>query len=261
MHGKGWRRARTDYPDGIIAVYDLGAKRAVYERYTVVYTPDGGPERTDLEFVWCYLTEDGSYSHGSGKAWERPVSSWGLKGGAGAGNVIAFDALPVVCQRVVLKDMIPLCPECFCDDGQHYGDCSHHGKTLSWAVVDLRAPFVGHVEQPQHFVLRHFATHDEGARYIGELPGHALGLYGLDGPELPAFYECGCCGAYHSVEFSGDCREDAARLDPDDLDREHGIQGWVQFTTCADCGTPVAEVIGCPDGAEVCAVCFDNGNH
>ena len=31
--------------------------------------------------------------------------------------------------------------------------------------------------------------------------------------------ECGCCGAYHPVDFYGDCRDDANRYDevgPDD---------------------------------------------
>lgn len=31
--------------------------------------------------------------------------------------------------------------------------------------------------------------------------------------------------------------------------------------TCDDCGAQVESVIGCPDGAEICQDCFDNGNH
>ena len=26
-----------------------------------------------------------------------------------------------------------------------------------------------------------------------------------------AFYACGCCGAYHPVRFTGDCRDDSNR--------------------------------------------------
>lgn len=32
-------------------------------------------------------------------------------------------------------------------------------------------------------------------------------------------------------------------------------------TTCDDCGAEVKEIIGCPDGAEICQACFDAGNH
>lgn len=44
----------------------------------------------------------------------------------------------------------------------------------------------------------------------------------------PRFYECGCCGAMHSVSFGGDCRENAARLDIEDLNREYGPHGWIE---------------------------------
>jgi hypothetical protein len=42
----------------------------------------------------------------------------------------------------------------------------------------------------------------------------------------PTFYECGICGAYHSADWNGDCREDAARIDPNDLDKKYGFDGW-----------------------------------
>lgn len=45
----------------------------------------------------------------------------------------------------------------------------------------------------------------------------------------PRFYDCGICGAYHSAEWNGDCREDAARLDPNDLDEKYGIDGWEEI--------------------------------
>lgn len=30
---------------------------------------------------------------------------------------------------------------------------------------------------------------------------------------------------------------------------------------CGECGTYVPEVIGCPDGAEICRECFETGKH
>jgi hypothetical protein len=31
--------------------------------------------------------------------------------------------------------------------------------------------------------------------------------------------------------------------------------------TCDECGAQVEEVIGCPDGKEICQQCFDQGSH
>lgn len=42
----------------------------------------------------------------------------------------------------------------------------------------------------------------------------------------PAFYECGICGAWHSAEWNGDCREDDARFNAEDLDERYGTFGW-----------------------------------
>lgn len=44
----------------------------------------------------------------------------------------------------------------------------------------------------------------------------------------PRYYECGCCGAFHSAEWNGDCRQDDARFAPDELDALHGVYGWVE---------------------------------
>lgn len=38
----------------------------------------------------------------------------------------------------------------------------------------------------------------------------------------PTYYECGICGSYHPADWNGDCREDAARFAPDELDAAHG---------------------------------------
>jgi len=40
------------------------------------------------------------------------------------------------------------------------------------------------------------------------------------------YYDCGICGALHAVEWDGDCRQDNARLNMEDLDEQHGPYGW-----------------------------------
>lgn len=40
------------------------------------------------------------------------------------------------------------------------------------------------------------------------------------------YFHCGCCGQFHRVGFSGDCREDAERYNVEDLDERHGREGW-----------------------------------
>lgn len=42
----------------------------------------------------------------------------------------------------------------------------------------------------------------------------------------PKFYECGICNCYHPADWDGDCRDDANRLNPDDLDQKYGLSGW-----------------------------------
>ena len=46
----------------------------------------------------------------------------------------------------------------------------------------------------------------------------------------PKFYECGICGAYHSVNWNGDCREDKARHFADELDKQYGLDGWEEVS-------------------------------
>lgn len=37
-------------------------------------------------------------------------------------------------------------------------------------------------------------------------------------------YECGCCGAYHPINWHGDCREDANRYpSPEEYAKEKGV--------------------------------------
>ena|SRR3990167_7440931 len=40
------------------------------------------------------------------------------------------------------------------------------------------------------------------------------------------YYDCDCCGAMHANEFTGDCRDDAARLDIYEIDSHHGLNNW-----------------------------------
>jgi len=42
-------------------------------------------------------------------------------------------------------------------------------------------------------------------------------------PEL--YFECGCCGAYHPIDFYGDCRDDANRFNLEDLP-----EGWEEVS-------------------------------
>lgn len=42
----------------------------------------------------------------------------------------------------------------------------------------------------------------------------------------PKFYRCGICDCYHAIDWDGDCREDAARFTPDELDAKYGVLGW-----------------------------------
>ncbi len=39
------------------------------------------------------------------------------------------------------------------------------------------------------------------------------------------------------------------------------IQACAGETICEECGESVEEIIGCPDGAEICQDCFDAGHH
>jgi len=108
MH-KSYRRARTDYPAGVVAVYDNGGK--TFDRYTVVYTPFPvppyratlGPAGTQ---VFPYVGMSDMPFHPLGfcqhdeAVGRRPTGGWG----GTCGNVIRFEDLPPDCQKVVLRD-------------------------------------------------------------------------------------------------------------------------------------------------------------
>lgn len=40
------------------------------------------------------------------------------------------------------------------------------------------------------------------------------------------FVECGCCGGYHTPDFTGDCRDDAHRYTPEQMEAWHGPEVW-----------------------------------
>lgn len=44
--------------------------------------------------------------------------------------------------------------------------------------------------------------------------------------KLLKFYECGICGAHHSITWDGDCREDGISFNPEQLDALYGPFGW-----------------------------------
>ena len=45
---------------------------------------------------------------------------------------------------------------------------------------------------------------------------------------VPQFYDCGICGSMHWIKWDGDCREDQARFDVEDLDAHYGMNGWTE---------------------------------
>ena len=43
---------------------------------------------------------------------------------------------------------------------------------------------------------------------------------------MSEFYHCGICECFHPAGWNGDCRDDANRFHPDQLDELHGGAGW-----------------------------------
>ena len=112
MH-KSYRRARTDYPAGVVAVYDNGGK--TFDRYTVVYTPSPLPDYRNalghpagtLLFGYVGMSDWpfhplGFCQHGEAVG-QRPTGG-GWAGRFSCGKVIHFEELPPDCQKVVLRD-------------------------------------------------------------------------------------------------------------------------------------------------------------
>lgn len=95
-----YRRSRTDYPAGVLAVYDNGGRTA--DRYTVVYEPYQVGRHN-----WFPVTSmsaapfwpQGVCQHSEPPF--RPTGGWETL----QGKVIAFEDLPPDCQRVVRQDL------------------------------------------------------------------------------------------------------------------------------------------------------------
>jgi hypothetical protein len=104
-----YRRARTDYTAGVVAIYDNGGKTA--DRYTVVYTPypypHGDYPNTYVgKPVFGYVCMSGAPFHPQGvcqhgeSIGRRPTGGWD-----GCRKVIRFEDLPADCQEVVRMDL------------------------------------------------------------------------------------------------------------------------------------------------------------
>lgn len=96
-----YRRSRTDYPAGVLAVYDNGGRTA--DRYTVVYEPyQDGADHHDW-FPTCSMSAAPFHPQGvcmHGELAFRPTGGWGTHM-----KVITFEALPADCQRAVRRDL------------------------------------------------------------------------------------------------------------------------------------------------------------
>jgi len=106
MH-KSYRRARTDYPAGVVAIYDNGGKTA--DRYTVVYAPfypaTAGGDRPYFPYVGMSgepFHPQGFCQHGETEDFRPTGGGW--SGRSSCGKVIRFEDLPPDCQKVVLRD-------------------------------------------------------------------------------------------------------------------------------------------------------------
>ena len=113
MH-KSYRRARTDYPKGVVAIYDNGGK--TFDRYTVVYEPCLLPDYRNAlghpagTLLFSYVSMSGAPFHPQGfcqhgEAIGRRPTGGGWAGPASCGKVIRFEDLPEDCQEAVLLDL------------------------------------------------------------------------------------------------------------------------------------------------------------
>lgn len=82
-----------------------------------------------------------------------------------------------------------------------------------------------HLTEPRGEESFFCPTKDEVRRYFG---GRRYRLSRGWLPKRPEFYECGICGSYHPAAWDGDCREDEARFNWEELNDLHGISGWTE---------------------------------
>ena len=98
-----FKRARKDYPDGVLGIYDNGGKTA--DRYTVVYAPyeQGAPFHS---LVFPLVDMSASPYWPQGACMHSETVGYRVTGGWGTGQkVISFNELPTDCQRVVREDL------------------------------------------------------------------------------------------------------------------------------------------------------------
>lgn len=69
-------------------------------------------------------------------------------------------------------------------------------------------------------------TLQEWANFYGLPWGHGRVIFAAAPEDRPRFYHCGICEHYHPAEWNGDCRDDQARHNPDELDARYGPTGW-----------------------------------
>lgn len=96
-----YRRSRTDYPKGVLSIYDNDGKTT--DRYMVVYEPYECQGRNHFP-VTCMsdapFWPQGVCMHDSLPF--RPTGGWET-----GQRVIAFEALPADCQKAVQMDLAP----------------------------------------------------------------------------------------------------------------------------------------------------------
>jgi len=176
-----YRRSRTDYPRGVIGIYDnAGQRNETADRYLVVFDPivHDSPEMRSYygRETFPILSMSGSPYHPQGICMHgetpfRPTGGW-QSGPNSAGRTINFADLPADCQRAVKQDLLPCCEQCGCcgSEGGHYEYCT------------VETPFtVGIVETCRR--LGRFESEELASAFIETLEGFEDGRYYLDGPE------------------------------------------------------------------------------
>ena len=91
------RRSRSDYPAGVLGIYDGGSKCA--DRYTVVYTVERAIGRRYFPYVG--MSESPFHPQGVGMHGESRVRLTSRE----CGRAISFDDLPEDCKQLVRQDL------------------------------------------------------------------------------------------------------------------------------------------------------------
>jgi len=116
------KRARKDYPQGVISVIDNGGRTP--NRYTVVYTPEFIEGRLwytyfSMDEAPFLTTSQGIGIHGQ-VDFRPQAGNWGSHNSWG--KIIAFEDLPEDCQRAVRQNLANLVVGYKCQGCQHTWD-------------------------------------------------------------------------------------------------------------------------------------------